>query len=106
VGRGFVLIGRGFDPLAALTPEQARVFARLPATTAAMETSVGTGSATVAFDDVDGVYRQWFDINACAAVVVRPDAYVYASARSPAELTAILDGLLAGLVVETSSLGG
>jgi 3-(3-hydroxy-phenyl)propionate hydroxylase len=41
--------------------------------------------------EVDTVLETWFRTNACAAAVVRPDHYVFATASNEAELTATLD---------------
>jgi hypothetical protein len=34
-----------------------------------------------AFEDVDGIYRAWFAAHSCSVAVVRPDWYLYATAR-------------------------
>jgi hypothetical protein len=46
-----------------------------------------------AIEDVDGAYRAWFAAHSCLAAVVRPDWYLYGTARSSRELTELLDGL-------------
>lgn len=43
--------------------------------------------------DVDGVYAAWFAENRVAAVVVRPDFYVYGTATDPSGIATLLDGL-------------
>ncbi|HEV2639076.1 MAG TPA: bifunctional 3-(3-hydroxy-phenyl)propionate/3-hydroxycinnamic acid hydroxylase [Actinocrinis sp.] len=46
--------------------------------------------AWIAVDDVKGDYTRWFDDQNCTSVLVRPDWYVYGSARSAAALRALL----------------
>ncbi|GAA5056525.1 hypothetical protein GCM10023259_039470 [Thermocatellispora tengchongensis] len=50
-----------------------------------------------AVEDVDDAYRRWFDDHACAAVVVRPDRYVYGSAPSATSLRYVLRSCLSDL---------
>ncbi|WP_410589301.1 bifunctional 3-(3-hydroxy-phenyl)propionate/3-hydroxycinnamic acid hydroxylase [Amycolatopsis sp. lyj-23] len=57
----------------------------------------GEPGAVTAIDDVDGVYRRWLDEHACAAVVVRPDWYVYGSAVSAGSLGSLLRACVSGL---------
>ena len=52
---------------------------------------VADGVTTVA--DVDGVHRAWFTEHDCTAAVVRPDGYVYGTARRPDELSDVLADL-------------
>ncbi len=53
--------------------------------------------AGTAIDDVDGVYHRWFDEHACAAVVVRPDWYVYSSAASADSVGTLLRACVSDL---------
>ena len=43
--------------------------------------------------DLDSVYRSWFAEHDCAAAVVRPDGYVFGTARDAAELSGLLTEL-------------
>lgn len=43
--------------------------------------------------DTGGVYTSWFANEECMAVIVRPDRYIYATARSAEELTLLLETL-------------
>lgn len=40
--------------------------------------------------DVDGVYGSWFDETGCAAVLWRPDFYIFGTARTTGEINALL----------------
>ncbi len=51
------------------------------------------GAADSGLDDVDGVYAAWFAAHGCTAAVVRPDWYVYGTARDGRELAALLERL-------------
>ena len=46
-----------------------------------------------ALEDIDGTYVTWFAAHACAAAIVRPDWYLYGTARDGRELSALLDQL-------------
>jgi 2-polyprenyl-6-methoxyphenol hydroxylase-like FAD-dependent oxidoreductase len=46
-----------------------------------------------ALDDVDGTYARWFAAHSCSVAVIRPDWYVYGTARDGRELVALLDRL-------------
>ncbi|MEC3975770.1 bifunctional 3-(3-hydroxy-phenyl)propionate/3-hydroxycinnamic acid hydroxylase [Amycolatopsis sp. H20-H5] len=47
--------------------------------------------------DIDGEYDQWFQARGVQAFLQRPDGYVFGTARSVAELPALLDELAAAL---------
>jgi 2-polyprenyl-6-methoxyphenol hydroxylase-like FAD-dependent oxidoreductase len=93
VGGGFVLITRGAEPLRLLEDEQWKEWSRIGGHTACLTLdgmSPTFGTAVVSFKDLEGVYAQWFEDNDCAAVIVRPDWYVYGTARDAGGLTALL----------------
>ncbi len=50
-----------------------------------------------ALADVDGVYSAWFAAHGCSAAVLRPDWYVYGTARDAAELAGLLQRLARSL---------
>jgi 3-(3-hydroxy-phenyl)propionate hydroxylase len=50
-----------------------------------------------ALAETDGVLATWFDRNACAAALVRPDHYVFGTARDPASVPALLAEAAAAL---------
>jgi 2-polyprenyl-6-methoxyphenol hydroxylase-like FAD-dependent oxidoreductase/catechol 2,3-dioxygenase-like lactoylglutathione lyase family enzyme len=83
-GRGFVLLSR--RP-AALSRERDT-------------TLVALGVRLVALadlHDIDGRLSAWLDEHDVAAVLIRPDAYVFGAVRTAAEIPALVDDLLAGL---------
>jgi 3-(3-hydroxy-phenyl)propionate hydroxylase len=43
--------------------------------------------------DVDGTLRAWFDVFGCAVAVIRPDRYVFGTARSSEDLATLLADL-------------
>ena len=61
-----------------------------PATTDGLR-SVTVGGAGL--PETEGVLAAWFDRNACAAAIVRPDHYVYGVATSAADVPLVLAGL-------------
>lgn len=89
VGRGFVLLLRDQAALHALTLNDRRVLIAHDIKV------VHLGDDGV--DDVQGAYRKWFDELRAMAVLIRPDFYVYASARDSCELESILLALHQGL---------
>ena len=75
VGAGWTLLATDFDPAAHLAPDLAAFFA-----------SIGGIAAHVAGDgpvvDVDGSYAGWFAKSGAAAVLQRPDFYVFGTAAA------------------------
>ena len=72
----------------------------LPTAHLAIWKAFGGRTATVtgpqnagALDDVDGTYARWFAAHSCSVAVIRPDWYVYGTARDGRELAALLDRL-------------
>jgi 2-polyprenyl-6-methoxyphenol hydroxylase-like FAD-dependent oxidoreductase len=72
----------------------------LPAARQAAWKAFGGRTATVmepqtlgTLEDVDGTYARWFAAHSCSAAVIRPDWYVYGTARDGLELSDLLDRL-------------
>ena len=91
-GSGFVVIGRGFDPEAVLAPKQHRQLA----VAAARYLELGTGSPNAA-RDLDGRLDAFLDARGWAAMIVRPDFYIYGGVAAADELPGLVDDLVADL---------
>ena len=83
VGRGFAMIARDTATLEAISPANR---AALQAQGAIL-THIGPGGVI----DSNGSYATWLGQLGCAAVLVRPDFYVYGGARTPDELNVLID---------------
>jgi len=56
-------------------------------------TTVARQQTSWALEDVDGTYARWFAAHSCSVAVIRPDWYVYGTARDGHELADLLDRL-------------
>lgn len=79
-----------------------RLAALLPATPPASGRSssripVPGATAAVEVEDVGGTYGAWLDAHGCAAAVVRPDWYLFGTARDGAELKSLLEAIESAL---------
>jgi 2-polyprenyl-6-methoxyphenol hydroxylase-like FAD-dependent oxidoreductase len=99
VGRGFALIAAGGDPVEQLGPENRELVDMLGMTVASLDPEVSHGVS-----DVDGRLSTWLREHGVHAVLVRPDFYVFGSARSADELPALLGDLRAQLQISTPPL--
>ena len=88
VGRGFQLIVTGGDPLEILTGSERALLETLDVTIASLDPAAPHGVR-----DLDGRLTAWLADHDAQAVLVRPDFYVFGSARSPEELPALLEDL-------------
>ncbi len=84
-GSGFVVIARGFDPAGALD-QAARDALALVGTRYLALSAPGIGPAA---RDVDGRLDAFLDERGWAAMIVRPDFYVYGGATGPSELAVL-----------------
>lgn len=86
----FMLLGRGVDPLAALSDE-----AR------ALWTELGGGAVDIGgrARDVGGGYGAWFDRLGAQVVLVRPDCYVFGASATAAGADAMVRELAAQLAL-------
>jgi 2-polyprenyl-6-methoxyphenol hydroxylase-like FAD-dependent oxidoreductase len=82
VGGGFTLLCRDRGTLGALDGSHRALLERLDVSVVALGADAG---------DLDGRTSAWLDDNGAAAVLVRPDLYVYGSAGSPAQLPRLLE---------------
>jgi hypothetical protein len=97
VGRGFVLLSREEDPRTTLSPGQLTALERLPVKFAHL------GPGPEAITDVDGAMTGWLDRHAAAAVLIRPDFYVFGAVREAQNITELVDDLLTQLGIESAA---
>jgi 2-polyprenyl-6-methoxyphenol hydroxylase-like FAD-dependent oxidoreductase len=90
VGGGFALVSTQGDPAQALSPEQRAYFATLGGVSAHV-------SRDGALRDVDGAYQRWFEANAAAVALQRPDFAVFGTAAELGGAGALVDALRARL---------
>ncbi|WP_374943411.1 bifunctional 3-(3-hydroxy-phenyl)propionate/3-hydroxycinnamic acid hydroxylase [Sphingomonas sp.] len=90
-GGGFVVITRGFDAEAVLESEAADTLAAF----GAQFVTLGDGENGVR--DLDGRLDDFLTAQGWAAMIVRPDYYVYGGVAAGDELPALVDDLLADL---------
>jgi 2-polyprenyl-6-methoxyphenol hydroxylase-like FAD-dependent oxidoreductase len=93
IGRGFVALARPDDPSTLLRADQLATLATL----GAHLVSLGESGAR----DVDGRLTGWLDEHGAAAVVIRPDYYVFGAIDSAAALETLIDALLAQIPTPT-----
>lgn len=86
----FVVIGRGFDPAVAIGPRERHALTALGVSYLALG---GPGGA----EDLDGRLEAFLSQRGWAAMIVRPDFYVYGGAAAAAGLRTLVDDLLADL---------
>ncbi|WCE06233.1 bifunctional 3-(3-hydroxy-phenyl)propionate/3-hydroxycinnamic acid hydroxylase [Pseudoxanthomonas sp. JBR18] len=92
VGLGWVLLTSVRDPLRALSPEQHEVAASLGLRTVWIDAE-GSDQAAGAIVDVDGKYADFLKTHALAAILIRPDFYIYGTASEPAGIGALIEDL-------------
>ena len=93
-GAGWLLLARAPDVLDTLAPSDLKDWAALGGQILAI--------APGALDDVDGTYAAWFEAHGCSAVAVRPDWYVYGTARTGAGVAGLVRGAVRALNPETA----
>ncbi len=94
VGGGWALIAAEGDPLDELGEGERDLLRALDATVASLD----------AVSDLDGRLTEWLYRTGAHAVLVRPDFYVFGSARSREALPGLVGDLRAQLALETPSL--
>src|SRR6185312_13864336 len=84
-GRGFMIVARGGDPLAALSAEDRALWESL----GGKVVRLGDGG----FADIDGRYGRLMDEYNSDIIVKRPDFYIFGTCRNAQELPALLGEL-------------
>jgi len=88
VGQGWIVVGLNQDPAHALTTKQLEVLRFLEGRT------VSVGAAGCDALDVDGTYTQWLSSIDATYLILRPDFYVAATAKSSGDLTRCFDEII------------
>ena len=91
-GGGFLVITRGFDGRTALADEALDALAVIDAKFVVLD-----GGGADAVRDVDGRLNAFLATQDWAAMIVRPDYYVYGGVAAEADVPALVDDLLADL---------
>ena len=98
VGRGWCIVTSDPVALGAITAGQRRAWEEMGGRVAAVTATPNDAEHLAgAFEDVDGRYGGWFAAHACSVAVVRPDWYLYGTARDGRELTELLDRIARSL---------
>ncbi|MFN3219221.1 MAG: bifunctional 3-(3-hydroxy-phenyl)propionate/3-hydroxycinnamic acid hydroxylase [Acidimicrobiales bacterium] len=95
MGPGFsLMLGEGADPAAVLSSYQFELLGRLGVRIVVLDPSIPDG-----VHDVDGALTAWMAAVGVVAVIIRPDHYVFGSARTLDVLPALVDelGVLIGV---------
>lgn len=97
VGQGFAVIARGINPREALRPDQLSALEELGAhlVEVVQKSPAGLGAA----GDLDGKYMPFLEENGLAAMIVRPDFYLFGGVAMAAELPELVDALFTELAV-------
>jgi hypothetical protein len=93
VGPGWCILACEPDVLEALTFSHRKAWKAIGGRIA----TVAVPNTAGALEDVDGLYHAWFATHSCSVAVVRPDWYLYGTARDGRELTTLLDRLAQSL---------
>ena len=95
VGSGWTVLSTTADPRAVLDEEQLAFLGDIGARLVRVAAEGESGDGAVV--DLDGTYAGWLGEAGVEAVVVRPDFYVYGTARTMGELPRIVSSLRADL---------
>ena len=85
-GRGFIILARGADPAAALTPEDMAFWRSLGGRIVRLDAPGGVA-------DAEGHYNKVMDAYGCDVIVARPDYYIFGACRSAGDLPALIADL-------------
>ncbi|MES2257016.1 MAG: bifunctional 3-(3-hydroxy-phenyl)propionate/3-hydroxycinnamic acid hydroxylase [Pseudomonadota bacterium] len=93
VPQGFQVIALDADPMAYLDERSRSILSGIGGTAFGVSAGEVSPPAANMFFDATGKYRAFFAQHGVAAIVVRPDFYVYGAVRTLAELPQMLDRL-------------
>ena len=93
VGLGFCVVLRDADPKDVLCPDQLRALAGIGAHVVGIA-DAPLGDLVV---DAEGKYGAFLDTHGAAAMITRPDFYVFGGASTDKDLVGLVDQLLAVL---------
>ena len=93
VGPGWCIVACDPGVLESLTPSRRDAWKAIGGKAALVAASPAAGG----LEDVGRTYREWFAAHSCAAAVVRPDWYLYGTARDGRELDVLLEQLAQSL---------
>jgi hypothetical protein len=88
-GAGWCVVTRNASLLSALAGERSDIWKRLGGSAVALAAETGQNG----FVDTGGVFGRWFDEAGADAAVVRPDRYVYGTAKDADGLSRLLERL-------------
>lgn len=90
-GGSFVVLTRGFEGKALLSPDQLEAVASVGASFVALR------EGAAGFEDLDGRLQDFLAAHGWSAMIVRPDYYVYGGSASPAGFVDLVDDLVGDL---------
>ncbi len=93
VGLGWCVVVRDADPADLLRPDQLQALAAL----GAHVVGIAAGSLGNLAVDVDGKHAAFLDAHSAAAMITRPDFYVFGGVSEASGLSGLVDALLAAL---------
>ncbi len=99
VGTGWILIGLDQDPAVALNSAQLSQLRALGGRTV----RVGTPGSSCDVADVEGRYHRWLSAIDASYVLLRPDFYVAATARTAADIRQRFNEVMASIHVRTET---
>jgi 3-(3-hydroxy-phenyl)propionate hydroxylase/flavoprotein hydroxylase len=107
VGLGFCVVVHDADPATLLRPDQLRALESLGAHVIGIAAESRGGLVA----DVEGKYGAFFSAQGAAAVITRPDFYVFGGVAAPGDLAGLVDQFIAalagnGMVVAAPGAGG
>lgn len=103
IPNGFHVIALDVDPNTCLGEAARAALARMGASTVGLTRNEGRLVADRVMYDVSGRYDTFFKSHRAAAIIVRPDYYIYGAAHTLDELPALVAGLKVELGLEANS---